>query len=611
VRYDGTVRRSNGAIIQPQFGYHGLDPIHMELQRVQLHSCSLEQLRESHLWPDAHKVSALAQEQENIMKLWQYAQQHAERVEVWAFETPAAFNVRRLFWEARARFPDGDCISREQAAAELRQLAITLQQHAQKAHTDCGILIHHWLLVESLSSKIVVTKKTTRAAFSWLLQRLRHHFVSSAISPGEAVGSIAAQCMGGTTTQMTLNTFHFCGQSNMDITLGVPRMREIVNVSRTKEPRIMLQLDRPEDQPPGFLHALKDFVMLVKHSSFSKVVSSMQLLDVHNEQLQNELYVQSDYLILEDGEYRARLSRSTLRICCNRETMALIRMSSVVQRVEQLLKDENYIVMATDDNDDRAALLHIRYLHSLTTQGKICQSKALLAKMGRAYDILSHPDTMLLPLGTGCDAEIDKEQLILSSGEFGNELLLLRHTQPLRSYCNDFKRVCEVLGVEAAKEVIRREALKVFNFGGESVLPAHLNLFVDVVTYTGVPLGVTRTGVVKHQAVGPLQQSSFEVTSNVLREAAASCITDHILGVSECIMLGLPPRIGAYTDLDIISTPASPDIPLSDVPSPDYVGACTCIPSPVYTAELDFDSILNSVSGIDIPQPYGSMLGVY
>ena len=46
-------------------------------------------------------------------------------------------------------------------------------------------------------------------------------------SPGEMIGTVAAQSIGEPTTQMTLNTFHFAGVSAKNVTLGVPRLVEV------------------------------------------------------------------------------------------------------------------------------------------------------------------------------------------------------------------------------------------------------------------------------------------------------------------------------------------------------------------------------------------------
>merc|ERR1719431_66351 len=53
----------------------------------------------------------------------------------------------------------------------------------------------------------------------------------SHVCPGEPVGVLAAQSVGEPSTQMTLNTFHFAGRGEMNVTLGIPRLREILMVA--------------------------------------------------------------------------------------------------------------------------------------------------------------------------------------------------------------------------------------------------------------------------------------------------------------------------------------------------------------------------------------------
>jgi DNA-directed RNA polymerase I subunit RPA1 len=53
-------------------------------------------------------------------------------------------------------------------------------------------------------------------------------YMKSIIDPGEAVGIMAGQSVGEPSTQMTLNTFHLAGHSAKNVTLGIPRLREIV-----------------------------------------------------------------------------------------------------------------------------------------------------------------------------------------------------------------------------------------------------------------------------------------------------------------------------------------------------------------------------------------------
>lgn len=59
----------------------------------------------------------------------------------------------------------------------------------------------------------------------------KEKYMKAKIEPGTAVGALAAQSIGEPGTQMTLKTFHFAGIAAMNITQGVPRIREIINAS--------------------------------------------------------------------------------------------------------------------------------------------------------------------------------------------------------------------------------------------------------------------------------------------------------------------------------------------------------------------------------------------
>lgn len=59
-------------------------------------------------------------------------------------------------------------------------------------------------------------------------------YLRSLVEPGEAVGVVAGQSIGEPSTQMTLNTFHLAGHSAKNVTLGIPRLREIVMTASAK-----------------------------------------------------------------------------------------------------------------------------------------------------------------------------------------------------------------------------------------------------------------------------------------------------------------------------------------------------------------------------------------
>ncbi len=69
-------------------------------------------------------------------------------------------------------------------------------------------------------------------------------YLNSLIQPGESVGVLAAQSVGEPSTQMTLNTFHLAGHGGANVTLGIPRLREILMTSayNIKTPVMLLPL---------------------------------------------------------------------------------------------------------------------------------------------------------------------------------------------------------------------------------------------------------------------------------------------------------------------------------------------------------------------------------
>lgn len=109
------------------------------------------------------------------------------------------------------------------------------------------------------SKKVGLTEKKFRALMQLKYMRLLVH-------PGESVGIIASQLIGEPSTQMTLNTFHFAGHGAANVTLGIPRMREIIMtaLSAIKTPQMTLPLleDVSDDTADLFCKSVARVVML-------------------------------------------------------------------------------------------------------------------------------------------------------------------------------------------------------------------------------------------------------------------------------------------------------------------------------------------------------------
>ena len=91
------------------------------------------------------------------------------------------------------------------------------------------------------SRRVVESHRLSSEAFKWVLGEISLRFNRALAAAGEVCGVVAAQSIGEPATQMTLNTFHFAGIASKNVTLGVPRLKEIINVSkRVRTPSLMV-----------------------------------------------------------------------------------------------------------------------------------------------------------------------------------------------------------------------------------------------------------------------------------------------------------------------------------------------------------------------------------
>lgn len=111
----------------------------------------------------------------------------------------------------------------------------------------------------------ITAHKVPEKAF---MQLARVRYMRSLVEPGEAVGLLASQGVGEPSTQMTLNTFHLAGHGAANVTLGIPRLREIVMTAAQKPATPTMKLP------------LRDEVDIKEVDSFVKQVSRLTLAEV-------------------------------------------------------------------------------------------------------------------------------------------------------------------------------------------------------------------------------------------------------------------------------------------------------------------------------------------
>merc|ERR1719384_201607 len=143
---------------------------------------------------------------------------------------------------------------------------------SQQANENATILFQ-CLIRSTLCTKMIAEHhKLSEEAFDWLLGEIETRFIQAQSMPGEMVGAMAAQSIGEPASQMTLNTFHFAGVSSKNVTLGVPRLKEIINISKKpKAPSLTVYLTGP---PARDAAKAKMVLCRLEHTTLRKVTAN-------------------------------------------------------------------------------------------------------------------------------------------------------------------------------------------------------------------------------------------------------------------------------------------------------------------------------------------------
>ena len=115
--------------------------------------------------------------------------------------------------------------------------------------------------------------------------------------------------------------------------------------------------------------------------------------------------------------------------------------------------------------------------------------------------------------------------------------LSLDYVDPSRTTSNDIREVFNVLGIEAARQMIYSEMMEVMEFSGVYINYHHLGLLCDRMTCNQNMVPIFRCGLLNDN-VGPIAKATFEVHTEVLLTAARHGEFDHMRGVSANVMTG-------------------------------------------------------------------------
>ncbi|KAI9598262.1 hypothetical protein BDF19DRAFT_493732 [Syncephalis fuscata] len=484
---------------------------------------------------------------------------------------PLAVNIQRLIWNAQtifridqrkpsnlhpAQITDGveKLLDRLTVVRGDDKLSLEAQQNAT-------LLFKIHLRSKLASRRVLEEYRLSAQAFEWILGEIETRFSTSLVHPGEMVGVLAAQSIGEPATQMTLNTFHFAGVSSKNVTLGVPRLKEVINVARDiKTPSLTVYL-QPESARN--IERAKEIQASIKHTDLATLTVKSEIwydpdparTIIEEDSEMADSYWEMEYGLGDDDADRRNppphVSPWLLRLQLDYRQMMDSRVTmnrDVVPKIQEYLGDDLMIV-AGADNDTRSII---------RCRVKMDPDKESLQEIEEDVFLRRLENSMLSNISIRGIPSIkrvfmvEKKRMFLdNTGKFESlnewvletdgialkEVLSTEHVDTRRTYSNNCVEIMEVLGIEAARQALLIELRNVIEFDGSYVNYRHLSLLCDVMTARGHLMAITRHGINRAET-GALMRCSFEETAEILFEAAAVGEEDDCQGVTENIILG-------------------------------------------------------------------------
>ncbi|XP_052784228.1 DNA-directed RNA polymerase II subunit RPB1-like [Mya arenaria] len=595
IKYDGTVRNQVEQLIQLRYGEDGLEATRVEFQSLptlkpsnrafeknfKFDPTNERQLKKSltediikDLLSDAHCLSEIETEWETLVNDRDMVRQIFPSGDS---KIVLPCNLQRMIWNAHKIFKIDKRkvtdIHPIKIIEDVKQLCRRLtvvpgeDRLSVLANQNATILMKVLIRSTFCSKRVIEEFRLSNEAFDWLIGEIETKFQHAQVHPGEMVGALAAQSLGEPATQMTLNTFHYAGVSAKNVTLGVPRLKEIINISKKpKTPSLTVFLI---GQASRDAEKAKDVLCRLEHTTLRKVTANTAIYydpDPQNTVITEDQEWVNVYYEMPDFDV-SKISAWLLRIELDRKRMTdkKLTMESISEKITAGFGDDLNCIF----NDDNAEKLVLRLRIMNSDDSKMHDEEEAADKMEDDVFLRCIEANLLSDMslqGNEAIAKVymhlpntdDKKRIFITDeGEFkavaewiletdGTSLMRVlseRDVDPIRTTTNDIVEVFATLGIEAVRKSIEKEMNHVISFDGSYVNYRHLALLCDVMTAKGHLMAITRHGI-NRQETGALARCSFEETVDILMEAAAHAECDPMKGVSEAIMLGQLARIG-------------------------------------------------------------------
>ncbi len=347
------------------------------------------------------------------------------------------------------------------------------------------------LLVRELKRELPKAN-LTRSGVDQAVALTLENYRKALVEPGEAIGIVAAQAIGEPGTQMTLRTFHYAGVREMNVTIGLPRLIEIVDARRLPSTPIMsIYLDK------------ENRVSKEKATEVAREIMYTTMEDI----------AQTMYINPEAEELVIRLDPTMMK-----------DRGVTLEDLEKSLNLPNYTFSIADGEI---------FLKSK----KPMDLKKLLEKIS-AHHIKGMPGIrkVLVPEERG-------EWVVSTDGSNLPRVLEVHGVDPTRTTTNNIHEIAKTLGIEAARNAIIREAVGVLEEQGLDVDIRHIMLMADIMTANGEVRQIGRHGISGEKS-SVLARAAFEITVANIVEAAIKGESDPLRGVTENVIVGQSIPIG-------------------------------------------------------------------
>ena len=327
-----------------------------------------------------------------------------------------------------------------------------------------------------------------------IINQVSADYEHARVEPCEAVGVVAAQSIGEPGTQMTMRTFHYAGVAEINVTLGLPRLIEIVDARKIPStPTMTIRLT------PDYAHD-RDLAREVAWAIES--TSILHLGSVATDLAEMNVLIERNPGPMEQRKITAEEVAEKLR-----EETGL----AADQK-------ENLIVMAPEEPSYRELLQLVEKIKKISLKGIEGIKRVVIRKEGDEY-------------------------VLYTEGSALRKIMQFDGIDPNRTKTNNINEIAEVLGIEAGRNAIINEATDTLREQGLSVDVRHIMLVADIMTVDGEVKQIGRHGVSGEKA-SVLARAAFEVTVNHILDAAVRGDVDDLRGVTENVIVGQPIQLG-------------------------------------------------------------------